>query len=160
MAIASFSIQTAKRSFFLLLAAICLVLPSVLATDVKYCDSKANYAVKVEGVKITPNPVKAGKPAHFAISATTGEAISGGEVLLEVYLWGIYVHSETRDLCEDISCPIPAGEFLLSHSQSLPGLSPPGSYTLKMTMKNSKQQQLTCVSFDFSISWWAGVSDM
>ncbi|CAN0923385.1 Putative phosphatidylglycerol/phosphatidylinositol transfer protein DDB_G0282179 [Linum grandiflorum] len=162
MAIASFSIQPANRSLFLL-AAVCLLLPSALATKVEYCDSKANYAVKVDGIKITPNPVKAGKPATFAISANTAEAISGGQVLLEVYLWGLNVHSETRDLCEDSSCPIAVGDFVLSHSQSLPGFTPPGTYTLKMTLKNSKEQQLTCVSFEFSISWWLAadmVSDM
>ncbi|CAI0541633.1 unnamed protein product [Linum tenue] len=159
MATSLFSSLAAKRTLFLL-AAICLLLaPTARATDVKYCDAKANYAVKVEGIKITPDPVIAGKQATFAISASTAEAISGGEVLLEVYLFGFSVHSETRDLCEDIACPIPAGDFLLSHSQSLPGFTPPGSYNLKMTIKNSKQQQLTCVSFDFSVSWWALVAD-
>ncbi|CAL1390506.1 unnamed protein product [Linum trigynum] len=159
MATSLFSFLTAKPTLFVL-AAICLLLaPSARATDVKYCDAKANYAVKVEGIKITPDPVIAGKQANFAISASTAEAISGGQVLLEVYLLGFRVHSETRDLCEDISCPIAAGDFLLSHSQSLPGFTPPGSYTLRMTLKNSKKKQLTCVSFDFSISWWALVAD-
>ncbi|CAN1194146.1 hypothetical protein LINPERPRIM_LOCUS21638 [Linum perenne] len=75
MAIASFSILTAKRAFFLLLAAIYLLPPSALATDVSYSDSKANYVVKVGGLKITLNLVKAGKPALFAISTTTALAV-------------------------------------------------------------------------------------
>uniref|UniRef100_A0A6N2MGJ0 Uncharacterized protein n=1 Tax=Salix viminalis TaxID=40686 RepID=A0A6N2MGJ0_SALVM len=36
-----------------------------------------DYAVKVSGVKISPNPVKKGKPATFIISATTKDGCFG-----------------------------------------------------------------------------------
>lgn len=35
-------------------------------------DKQGNYAVKVTGVNISPNPVARGKPATFSISASTG----------------------------------------------------------------------------------------
>ncbi|BBH05351.1 MD-2-related lipid recognition domain-containing protein / ML domain-containing protein [Prunus dulcis] len=38
------------------------------------------YAVKVQGVEILPDPVVRGKPATFNISASTGQAISSGKV--------------------------------------------------------------------------------
>lgn len=38
-----------------------------------YADKKGDYAVKVSGVEISPNPVVRGKPATFKISAATGE---------------------------------------------------------------------------------------
>lgn len=35
-------------------------------------DKKADYAVKVTGIEILPNPVVSGDPANFKISATSG----------------------------------------------------------------------------------------
>lgn len=36
-----------------------------------FVDKKADYAVKVSGVEISPDPVESGKPATFKISATS-----------------------------------------------------------------------------------------
>uniref|UniRef100_A0A2N9H592 MD-2-related lipid-recognition domain-containing protein n=1 Tax=Fagus sylvatica TaxID=28930 RepID=A0A2N9H592_FAGSY len=62
-----------KLTLLLLFSALYLVLLPTQATDVKYCDKKGNYAVKVNGVEISPNPVVSGKPATFNISASTGD---------------------------------------------------------------------------------------
>ncbi|CAO2825052.1 unnamed protein product [Amaranthus hypochondriacus] len=138
---------------------ICLVVPSVLAKPVKYCDNKGNYPVKVKGVDIVPDPVKPGKEAVFSISASSVEAISGGKVKINVAYFGLPVHSQTIDLCKETSCPVAAGDFVLSHSQTLPIFTPPGSYTLKMTMESNNNHMLTCIKFDFSIGFGASVSD-
>lgn len=131
-----------------------LIKPSLqYTTPIKYCDKKANYAVKVEGVDMIPYPVVSGQPATFKISASSGQPISGGKLSLQVYFWGIRVHSESHDICEESSCPISAGKFVLSHTQVLPGIAPPGSYTLKMRMTDESNNQLTCISFNFKISW-------
>lgn len=45
---------------------------NVNAISIKYSGGKDDYAVKVQGVKILPDPVVRGKPATFNISATTG----------------------------------------------------------------------------------------
>ncbi|KAM7522640.1 hypothetical protein LguiA_012542 [Lonicera macranthoides] len=138
---------------FLLLAAVLLLLsPSIQAkTTVKYCDKKANYDVKVSGVEISPDPVAKGKPATFKISASSGEALSGGKLTIDVSYFGVPVHSETHDLCEETSCPVSAGKFVLSHTQTLPSFTPSGSYTLKMKMEDENDNQLTCISFGFKI---------
>ncbi|XP_012448682.1 uncharacterized protein LOC105771837 [Gossypium raimondii] len=121
-------------------------------------DNKGNYVVKVDGVDISPNPVISGKPATFTISAST--AITGGKVVIEVYFFGFHIHQETHDLCEETSCPITVGNFVLSHNQVLPGFTPPGSYKLKMTLSGSGIKQLTCISFDFKISFGASESSV
>ncbi|CAN6695275.1 unnamed protein product [Malus baccata var. baccata] len=131
--------------------AFCLLLPRTQSTDVKYCNQKDEYAVKVQGVKILPDPVVRGKPVTFGISATTGQTISSGKVVIEVYYFGIRVHVETQNFCEKLSCPVSAGNFLLSHTQTLPGITPPGSYNLKMTIKDDKNKELSCISFNFKI---------
>ncbi|XP_059625058.1 uncharacterized protein LOC132268254 [Cornus florida] len=136
----------------------CLFLPSIHAKDVKYCDKKGNYVVKVDGVDIAPDPVETGKPATFTISASAGKPISGGKLALQVSYFGVRVHTETHNLCEETSCPISGGKFVLSHTQTLPGFTPPGSYTLKMTMEDEHKRQLTCISFNFNIGIGASVS--
>ncbi|XP_012446715.1 uncharacterized protein LOC105770181 [Gossypium raimondii] len=137
-----------------------LFLPFLQATDFDYCDNKGNYVVKVDGVDISPNPVISGKPATFTISASTGQAITGGKAVIDVYFFGFHIHQETHDLCEETSCPITVGNFVLSHNQVLPGFTPPGSYKLKMTLSGAGIKQLTCISFDFKISFGASESSV
>lgn len=147
------------KQTLVLLFAIHLLLPSIQATSVKYCDNKGNYDVKILGVEISPDPVVAGKPATFNISASTGKSISGGKLDIYVYFFSVIVHKETHDLCEKISCPVEVGSFFLSHTQTLPGFTPPGSYTLKFIMKDKNDDQLSCASFNFKIHLGDLVSD-
>ncbi|BBH07550.1 MD-2-related lipid recognition domain-containing protein / ML domain-containing protein [Prunus dulcis] len=97
---------------------------------------KADYDVKVKAVEIIPYPVARGKPASFSISATTGESISGGKLVIEVSYFGWHIHSETHDLCSETSCP-----FQL------------GSYSLKMRLYDGNKHELTCIAFDFDIGF-------
>ncbi|XP_015900386.3 uncharacterized protein LOC107433603 [Ziziphus jujuba] len=143
-----------------LLFSLCLILPLTLANDVHYCDKKAEYDVKVKAVDISPYPIARGKPATFSISATTGEAISGGKLVIDVSYFGWHIHSESHDLCSETSCPVSTGDFVVSHSQVLPGFTPPGSYSLKMKMYDGKGNQLTCITFDFYIGFASSVADI
>ncbi|XP_057950212.1 uncharacterized protein LOC131145105 [Malania oleifera] len=139
---------------------LCLLVTYAQAEDVNYCNKKAEYDVKVSGVDITPHPVARGQPATFSISASTGEEISGGKLFLDVSYFGFPVHSETHDLCQETSCPILAGNFVISHTQELPGFAPPGSYTLTLRMEDGNKHQLTCIVFDFSIGLTSSVAEI
>ncbi|KAG8373999.1 hypothetical protein BUALT_Bualt11G0085300 [Buddleja alternifolia] len=66
-----------------------------------------------------------------------------------------HVHNENHDLCKETTCPVSIGDFVLSHAVELPGIAPPGSYALRMTMEDGNKKQLTCITFDFSISFVA-----
>ncbi|GMG98396.1 hypothetical protein Nepgr_000236 [Nepenthes gracilis] len=138
---------------------VCFASPSIQAKPVKYCDKKGDYAVEVNGIEISPDPVAVGKPATFSISASTGEEISGGKVLIDVSYFGVHVHTETHDLCEETSCPVSSGDFVLSHTQTLPGFTPPGIYTLKMEMENENKRQLSCIVFNFNIHFGSSFAD-
>ncbi|GMQ10855.1 hypothetical protein CsSME_00053695 [Camellia sinensis var. sinensis] len=85
------------------------------------------------------------------------EAISGGKLVIDVAYFGFHIYSEIDELCGKTSCPISAGDFLISHSQDLPGFIPPGTYILTMKMEDGNKNQLTCINFDFSIGFF--VSD-
>ncbi|ONK65106.1 uncharacterized protein A4U43_C07F33740 [Asparagus officinalis] len=146
-----------RRSLLLAALVVCVCLLSSLivqGTDFEYCNKKANYPVKISGVEIQPDPIETGKPAKFKISATTGDVIYKGKVELDVKYYFLHVHSETKDLCEETSCPITTGDFVLSHEQTLPSLTPPGSYTLTMKIYGEDgKKQLSCIDLYFSISW-------
>uniref|UniRef100_A0A5B6ZXG9 MD-2-related lipid-recognition domain-containing protein n=1 Tax=Davidia involucrata TaxID=16924 RepID=A0A5B6ZXG9_DAVIN len=148
-----------KLTLFFLFAA-CLLVPSIQVKDLQYCDKEGNYVVKVDGIKISPDPVVKSKPATFSISASTDKAISGGKLALEVSYFEIPVHTETHSLCDETSCPISAGKFVLSHTQTLPGIAPPGLYKLKMKMEDENKNQLTCISFKFNIGRGSSVSSI
>ncbi|CAA7394701.1 unnamed protein product [Spirodela intermedia] len=143
----------------ILVAACLLLLLTVGATPVHYCDKQADYAVKVKGVQINPNPVVRGKPAKFSLSAITEDAIPGGSLIIDVKYFGVHIHQETHDLCEETSCPVSGGNFLISHDQVLPAYTPPGSYTLTMKLLGQDESQLSCVSFDFKIRVGSPVDD-
>ncbi|KMZ62199.1 putative Phosphatidylglycerol/phosphatidylinositol transfer protein [Zostera marina] len=128
------------------------------ATDVNYCDDE-KYAVQVYGVDIDPDPVKRGKTATFSISLGSETKITKGKMLIDVEYFGFNVHEETYDLCEKTQCPI-LGDFVVSHSQSLPIFTPPGTYTLKMKMYGDDEKLLTCINFDFSIGFFAPIADI
>ncbi|KAG1368351.1 phosphatidylglycerol/phosphatidylinositol transfer protein [Cocos nucifera] len=143
-----------------LLLAFCLLFPSAaVAASFEYCKKGADYAVNVSGIDISPFPIARGEPTTFTISAYTGDAISEGKLVIDVkYLW-FHVYQETHDLCEETSCPVSAGAFELSHKQTLPGVTPPGWYTLTMTMIGEDGKPLTCITFDFSIGFMSSVAD-
>ncbi|XP_010543858.1 PREDICTED: putative phosphatidylglycerol/phosphatidylinositol transfer protein DDB_G0282179 [Tarenaya hassleriana] len=129
------------------------------ATDVYYCDNNSEYDVKVKGVDISPYPIARGAPATFSIFANTGRAISGGKLVIEVSFFGWHIHSETHDLCDETNCPVATGDFVVSHSQVLPGFTPPGSYSLKMKMLDAHKKELTCIKFSFDIGFTSSVAD-
>ncbi|XP_039140688.1 putative phosphatidylglycerol/phosphatidylinositol transfer protein DDB_G0282179 [Dioscorea cayenensis subsp. rotundata] len=142
---------------FLLVSALFLMvclLCSAKETEVSYCDKDNDYDVKVTGLEISPFPVKRGRETSFSISAQTGLNITSGKLLIDVEYIGIHIQ-QTKDLCKETSCPVSTGDFVLTHKETLPFLTPPGTYTLVMTMVGEDGKKLTCITFDFYISFWA-----
>jgi len=141
-----------------LLAVACILLPSASAvTEVEYCNKHKNYPVKVTGVEIVPDPVQRGVEATFKISASTDRTITKGKLAIDVKYFFFNVHSETDDICEKTACPATA-DFELSHSQTLPSITPPGSYTITMKLLGEKDEELSCITFGFSIGFLAPVA--
>ncbi|XP_047332382.1 putative phosphatidylglycerol/phosphatidylinositol transfer protein DDB_G0282179 [Impatiens glandulifera] len=144
-----------QSAFLLSILLLSLSSSLIQASDINYCNNKANYDVKVNGVEISPYPVSRGVDTIFSISASTGEAISEGKLMIDVSYFGFHIYSETDDICSKTSCPVSAGDFVVSHSQSLPIFTPPGTYSLTMKMEDGNKRQLTCIHFDFSIGFGA-----
>ncbi|KAJ6834820.1 phosphatidylglycerol/phosphatidylinositol transfer protein-like [Iris pallida] len=154
------SSSSSSSPALVLVSAFLLLLSLAQATSFEYCNKRAKYPVRISGVSISPEPVQGGKPAQFNISATTGDDISQGKVVIDVKYFFLYVHSETKELCEETSCPITTGDFVLSHQQTLPSFTPPGSYhlTMKIIGEDGKRE-LSCITFSFSIGFASSVAD-
>ncbi|KAJ4893399.1 MD-2-related lipid recognition domain-containing protein / ML domain-containing protein [Raphanus sativus] len=138
--------------FLLAISYVLFVSTLVKATDVKYCDGNEQYQVKVKGVDISPLYLEASK----SISALL---LIQGKLVIEVSYIGWHIHSETHDLCDETNCPVAIGDFLVAHSQILPGYTPPGPYSLKMKMLDG-HKELTCIKFSFDIGFGSSVADM
>ncbi|XP_019153890.1 PREDICTED: phosphatidylglycerol/phosphatidylinositol transfer protein-like isoform X1 [Ipomoea nil] len=110
-----------------LVLSLCAIFPlsSATSNDFQYCSKKKNYDVKVTGVDITPSPVQRSVDTTFSIAASTDKSISSGKLTVEVKYFFFSVYSEDHDLCSETSCPIPAGDFVIAHTQALPGYTPP-----------------------------------
>ncbi|KAF5737398.1 putative phosphatidylglycerol/phosphatidylinositol transfer protein [Tripterygium wilfordii] len=109
-----------------LFLSLCLMVALTRATDVKYCGKG-----------------RGGEERN--------EAISRGKLVIEVSYFGWHIHSETHNLCAETSCPVSIGDFVVYHSQLVPGYTPPGSYSLKMKIYDGNKSELTCIAFDFAI---------
>ncbi|KAL1307828.1 hypothetical protein HN51_049729 [Arachis hypogaea] len=138
------------------------ILLQAQAETIKYCEKSANYVVKVSDVKILPDPVVRGEPFTFKISAYTPETIPSGDLVYEITYAGaegapaIFHH----DLCEEAPCPLPAGDFTLVHTELLPSYTPLGTYNVKLTFNDHKDNQLTCIKFPFKIGSESSVSSI
>lgn len=57
------------------------------------------------------------------------EPIQSGDLVYEISFPGIEAQPATflHDLCEEASCPVPAGHFELVHTELLPSYTPPVS---------------------------------
>ncbi|GLJ31246.1 hypothetical protein SUGI_0626540 [Cryptomeria japonica] len=139
----------------LFLIAASFIIPAI-ANKPTYCGTEDRYEVKVDNVRITPNPIVSGKSATFNISATSEDVIPAGKLSIEVYLFGICVYTEIHDLCSKTTCPIKKGDFILTNSQSLPWFTPPGNYKLRMKMMDADDKILTCIYIEFSIVFGTG----
>lgn len=57
----------------------------------------------------------------------TGESITDGKMRVDVRYFGFPVYSQDHDLCEETPCPVTSGNFVVSHTEELPGFTPPVS---------------------------------
>jgi hypothetical protein len=145
--------MTIDHQPLLFAAALLLFLPSAsVSTAVEYCKKGRDYPVKVTGVEVIPDPVICGEPATFRISASTDKNISDGKLVIDVTYFFFHVQSETHNFCDGTSCPA-TGEFVLASEQMLPSFTPPGSYTITMSLLGDMNEELTCISFGFSIGF-------
>ncbi|KAK6247468.1 hypothetical protein QUC31_019033, partial [Theobroma cacao] len=156
------------------------------AQNVTYCDDSRHYSVNVQKFEVSPDPMLVLIFCSFSMLMTigatlncvrfllffgilliklayifhSGQPISDGKVVIDVSFLGLHVRAETRSLCEEASCPIAAGNFKLSQSQTLPVFTPPGSNALQMILNDQNNLELTCIGINFTIGIASLASDI
>mmetsp|Transcript_21845 Transcript_21845/g.42428 ORF Transcript_21845/g.42428 Transcript_21845/m.42428 type:complete len:170 (+) Transcript_21845:365-874(+) len=107
-------------------------------------------------VTMSPFPVQVGKDFTLTLDTTNDNVITGGTFKTDVYLVGVPVYSETDDLCSKHTCPLNVGNVTLGITTYLPGVTPPGWYSL--TIRGTDQDGLPslCADIKFTISPWSG----
>ncbi|KAH1061124.1 hypothetical protein AAZX31_02G180900 [Glycine max] len=114
------------------------------------------FKIEMDGVLVNK------KIPFFSLIQTfndSGKALSGGKLAIDVSYFGWHIHSETHDLCGETTCPVSVGDFVIAHSQVLPGFTLPVSYSLKMKMFDGNKHELTNITFGFDIGFGSSVAD-
>jgi len=102
--------------------------------------------MNVTQVAVVPDPVQAGIPATFSITASLGTLVESGSLDASVSYFGVRVFSKTGDFCEAVGdCPLEAGRQELHFEESMPGWLPPGRMTLTLHAKGEEGANLFCV---------------
>jgi len=141
---------------FVVLVAVALVV-AVLADPVpwKSCASGADH-LHISSVDLTPATPSPGKPITIKFIGDLDKAITGGTTHLDVTYLGIKILSkdfETCTLSPEFPCPIKAGHLDLSITETIPAVTPRGSYTGKIQMMDQDRQEVTCVTFAVKIQY-------
>jgi len=130
---------------------------AVLADPVpwKSCASGADH-LHISSVDLTPATPSPGKPITIKFIGDLDKAITGGTTHLDVTYLGIKILSkdfETCTLSPEFPCPIKAGHLDLSITETIPAVTPRGSYTGKIQMMDQDRQEVTCVTFAVKIQY-------
>ncbi|KAL5101664.1 hypothetical protein RYX36_005991 [Vicia faba] len=88
------------------------------------------------------------------------EPIHSGDLIYEISYAGIEAQPAIfyHALSEETPLPVRPGRFLLTHTELLPPVTPPGTYNVKLTFDDEGGDQLTCIVFPFTIGAKSSVS--
>lgn len=118
--------MAARTSFFGL--SFLVILSCALGFSWESC---GEGTLTVENLSLSPNDPKIGDDVQIIGNGTLSSQVTQGKVSLSVTLDGFKIYSTDVDICDETSCPIPAGPIALNESISVPSLFLPGEYTLK-----------------------------
>lgn len=140
-----------------LVATLALLAAFAPAVDAKAATWKScgDGSIKIEDVKLVPDPVVAGSDAAFDVAATVaaGAAIPDGSISVDIKYGGAEIAHETVKLCDTTTCPTPAtGAISIKYSKTIPAFIPPGAYTIEFhATGGAGAEVLFCFAVDFSV---------
>jgi len=141
--------------FFVAVTLALLVGAFAVSVPWKSCATGADH-LKISSVDLIPDTPSPGKPVTIKFVGDLDKAISGGVTHLEVAYLGIKILSKDFDTCTlspEFPCPIKAGHLDLSITETIPAVTPRGSYTGKVQMWDQDRQEVTCVTFAVKIQY-------
>jgi len=118
---------------------------------------KASDHLKIGKVTITPDPPQIGVNITVDASGTLDETITSGTLYIELEWSGIVLLNNTYDLCSQLvqvglKCPLDSGATQIRVSELIPSNAPPGDYTATVIIGDQKNQEVTCIALNFSLT--------
>jgi len=107
--------------------------------------------LKLEYVKLTPNPPVPGQNLTIEASGTFSESIEpGAYVNLQVKYGLIRLVNTQADLCEqvhnvDMECPIEEGKTTVTKDVAIPAQVPPGKYAVVADVFSKDDKPIICL---------------
>eukprot|EP00754_Rhynchopus_humris_P024540 Rhum_TRINITY_DN14899_c13_g1::Rhum_TRINITY_DN14899_c13_g1_i1::g.125580::m.125580 len=111
----------------------------------KICDAESSvFKVAADGLSVTPYPPRAG--AHFTVSLNgfVQEELTAIKMSISVHYGVIPIVTTDVQLCKEIHCPIPKGDFKLNKDVDFPSAAPSGHYTIAVKGVNQLGHEVLC----------------
>jgi len=136
---------------FGLLFALVFVVAPVFADIWSDCGTNKDI-FKVGTVSILPDPPVKGKNLTVIVTGTISKEITKGNLKLDVKYSFVTIMDKTLDLCQETSCPIPAGEFKKSITDVIPDVAPTTAvYYITATASDETDEEILCAKVQFKM---------
>ncbi|KAN0045345.1 hypothetical protein ACTA71_005722 [Dictyostelium dimigraforme] len=127
---------------------------TILSSIWSKCGDYSTDKLQIENVIITPDvPVK-GEQITVTVSGILTEDVTGGTASITVRYGFITLLNKEYDICsseDPIPCPIDAGSYQKTITETIPASAPPGSYTGNFVLKDQEGNRITCINFDLHL---------
>ena len=106
----------------------------------------------ITSMDISEYPISAGTTAKVTLEGTPLIDLASGSVVIQVKIGSIPVSTRKLDLCDEIECPILAGDpFTAVIDADVPSGTPSVSLSLNIKITDSTGEELECVNTDLAI---------
>eukprot|EP00755_Sulcionema_specki_P005231 Sspe_Gene.449::Locus_157_Transcript_4_5_Confidence_0.222_Length_570::g.449::m.449 len=119
----------------------------------KTCGKHDSDLFQVSQLTVSPYPPKRDQEFKIHLSGNLLKAIEHLNVEVKVHFGFIPLASETVNLCDADKelCPMKQGPLSIDKAVTLPSKAPAGHYRISARGKNSKGEEVICVTLDAKI---------
>jgi len=100
---------------------------------------------------VSPAQPVIGQPVSVAASGTIDETVTSGQVVMGVILFGINIYTQTDDWAQYTPMPVGPGPIDIKYSISIPGIAPPGTYTISLTFNDQNNNAVGCIQIPVTL---------
>ncbi|KAK5583093.1 hypothetical protein RB653_004683 [Dictyostelium firmibasis] len=139
-----------------LLLAILLILALVTPSFTQVWSNCGTAADKFQITSVVldpPTPVK-GQPITISASGDLDETVTGGTVSVKVKYGFITLINKSEGICssqDPLSCPIAAGPYSKTITETIPADAPSGKYTGNVVIVDQNNAEIACVDVDINL---------
>jgi hypothetical protein len=105
-------------------------------------------------LSVLPDPLVIGKEAVFTFNGTSSVEVPSGLLNIVIKKFGVQIHEEVRDLCNQTACPLGPGQVSWTNSELVPRFALPGNYQMVIVVQDANATELTCLNINFTLTWF------